>query len=89
MLSSNKFLDSAGYLHLVGEIENGTPDPVKFVKATATFYDKSNNVVATDFSYTSPTDLGPGDKAPFEIILTSASIPVNQIDHHSIIVSHD
>lgn len=87
VLSSNKFFDSAGYLHLVGEIQNGTPDSVTFVKATATFYDKNNNVVATDFTYTSPSDLSPGDKAPFEIILTSASIPVKQIDHHTIIAS--
>lgn len=89
VLSSNSFIDAAGYLHLVGEIENGTPDPVTFVKATETFYDKNNNVVATDYSYTSPSDLGPGDKAPFEIILTSASIPVEQIDHHSITASSE
>ena len=88
-LSSNSFIDSIGYLHVVGEIENGTPNSVSYVKAIATFYDKRNNVVATDFSYTNPTDLGPGDKAPFEIILTSASIPISQIDHQSIIVSHD
>jgi hypothetical protein len=88
-LGSNSFIDSIGYLHLVGEIENSTPNSVSYVKAIGTFYDKSNNVVATDFSYTNPTDLGPGDKAPFEIILTSASIPISQIDHQTIIVSHD
>ena len=87
VLSSNAFIDSIGYLHVVGEIQNATPDSVTFVKATATFYDKNNNVVATDYSYTSPSDLGPGDKAPFEIILTSASIPVKQIHHRTIIAS--
>ncbi len=89
VLSTNSFIDSIGYLHVVGEVENNTPNVAKFVKVTGTFYNKGNEVVATDFTYTSPTDLGPGDKAPFEIILTSASIPINQIDHHSIIVSHD
>lgn len=89
VLSSNSFIDTLGYLHLVGEIQNGTPDSVSYVKATATFYDRNNNVVATDFTFTSPSDLGPGDKAPFEIILTSASIPIRQIDHNSIIASHD
>jgi hypothetical protein len=48
VLSSNSFIDTLGHLHVVGEIENGTPDPVTYVKATATFYDKNNNVVATD-----------------------------------------
>jgi hypothetical protein len=89
LLSSNSFIDDIGLLHLVGEIENATPDSVISVLATATFYDKNNNVVATDNSLTSPSDLGPGDKAPFDIILTSASIPVNQIDHSRIIVSAD
>jgi hypothetical protein len=89
VLSSNSFIDDLGYMHVVGEILNGTPDPLSFVKATATFYDKSSNVVATDFTYTSPSDLDPGEKAPFEIILTSASIPIRQIDHNNIIASHD
>jgi hypothetical protein len=89
VLSSNSFIDAAGYLHLVGEIENGTPDPVAFVQASATFYDKNNSVVGRGFGYTNPPDLGPGDKAPFEIILTSASVPINQIADHNIIVSHN
>ena len=71
----------------MGEIQNGSPDSVTFVQATATFYDKNNNVVATDFTYTSPSVLSPGDKAPFDIILTSASIPVKQIEHHTVTAS--
>ena len=55
--------------------------------ATATFYDKNNNVVGTSYSYTNPSDLGPGGKALFEIILTTASIPVKQIDHHTVSAS--
>ena len=55
--------------------------------ATATFYDKNNNVVGTSYNYTNPSDLGPGGKAPFEIILTSVSIPVKQIHHRTISAS--
>ncbi len=87
VLSSNSFIDGIGYYHVVGEIENGTPESVSYVQATGTFYDKNNNVVGTSYSYTSPSDLGPGEKAPFEIILTSASIPVNQIDHYRVTAS--
>jgi hypothetical protein len=87
--SSNAFMDDLGYMHVVGEVQNTTPNPVSFVKATGTFYDKANNVVATDFAYTNPTDLGPGQKAPFEIILTSASVPIKQIHHRTIVASHD
>ncbi|MGA8564521.1 MAG: FxLYD domain-containing protein [Nitrososphaeraceae archaeon] len=78
-----------GNLHLVGEIENGTPDPVTFVQASATFYDKNNRVVGTGFGYTNPPDLGPGDKAPFEIIVTSLSIPAKQIKNYRVTVSYD
>lgn len=87
VLSSNSFIYSLGYLRIVGEIQNGTPESVTYVKATATFYDKNNNVVATDYSFTSPSDLGPGDKALFKIILTSTSIPVKQIHRRTIIAS--
>lgn len=89
VLSSNSFIDSIGYFHVVGEIQNATPDLATFVQATATFYDKSNNVVGTAFSYTNPTDLSPGSKAPFEIILSSSSVPVKQIKHYRVTVSHD
>ena len=74
-------------MHVVGEVENNTPTLAKFVKVTGTFYNGGNEVVATEFTYTSPQDLDPGDKAPFEIILTSASIPLSEIDHNRIVAS--
>lgn len=88
VLSMNSFIDSIGYLHVVGEIENNTPNLITYVKATATFYDINNQVVGTDYTYTNPTDLGSGDKAPFEIILTSASIPLSEIDHYRVAPSY-
>jgi hypothetical protein len=57
------------------------------VQITGTFYDRNNEVVATDFTFTNPSDIGSGQKAPFEIILTSASIPISQIDQYNLIVS--
>lgn len=51
-------------IHLVGEIKNGTADPVTYVKATA-ILTKNNNVFAIYFSITSPTDLGQRGKASF------------------------
>jgi hypothetical protein len=32
-------IDSAGYFHLVGEVENVSPNPVELVKVIGTFYD--------------------------------------------------
>ena len=36
----------------------------------------SNQVVGTQFTYASPSDIASGEKAPFVLILTSASIPI-------------
>ncbi len=87
ILSMNSFIDSIGYLHVVGEVENNTPDIAKFVKVVGTFYDIGSKVVATDFSFAEPTDIRPHDKAPFEVIVTSASIPLSQIDNYKITAS--
>ena len=65
-----------------------TATNAQFVKVTGTYYDSSNQVVATDFTYTNPSDIGPGQKAPFELTLLSASIPVSQIDHYNLIASY-
>jgi hypothetical protein len=35
-----------------------------FVKITGTFYDGSNNVVGTGFTYTNPSDIGSGQRLP-------------------------
>ena len=87
--SSNDFIDSIGYLHVVGEVENNSPSNIQFVKVSGTFYDSNNQVVATDFTYTNPSDIGPGGKAPFDLTLLSASIPISQIDHYNLQVTYD
>ena len=89
ILSSSEFSDTLGYVHVVGEIMNNTPNPAEFVKVIGTFYDTNNRVVATSFAYTNPPDVSPKDKAPFELIVTSASIPLSQIDHYRIIAGYE
>lgn len=88
ILSHNSFTDSLGFLHIVGELQNEGITNLEFVKVTSTLYDARNQVVATDFTYTDPSDVGPGQKAPFEIIVTSASIPLSQIDHYTLTGSY-
>jgi hypothetical protein len=56
-----------------------SPNTVESVKVIGTFYDADSKVVGTDFTFTKPDKLSEGDKAPFELILTSASIPVKEI----------
>ena len=64
ILSHNSFTDSVGYLHVVGEVQNNTPTNAQFVQVIGTFYDNNNQVVATHFTYTNPSDIGAGQKAP-------------------------
>ncbi len=84
ILSHNSFTDSIGYLHVVGEIKNNYPSTATFVKIVGTFYDVNNIVVGTQFTYANPSDIGSGQKAPFELILTSASVPTSLIDHYNL-----
>jgi len=87
ILSHNSFTDSIGTMHVVGEVQNNSPTTATFVKVIGTFYDTNDRVVATDFTYTNPSDIGAEDKAPFDLTLTSASVPVSQIDHYNLVAS--
>jgi hypothetical protein len=89
ILSSNHFIDSIGVLHVVGEVQNNIGEPIKFVKVIGTFYDSNSHVVATDFTYTNPADIPLDGKAPFDLSLSSASIPVESIDHYNIVTEYN
>lgn len=88
ILSDNLFTDSVGYLHVVGEVQNNSPTNAQFVQVIGTFYDNNNQVVGTQFTYTNPSEIDAGGKAPFELILTSASIPLSQIDHYNLVATN-
>jgi hypothetical protein len=87
ILSHNSFIDSIGYFHVVGEVMNNTPTVAQFVQVSGTFYDSNNQVVDTQFTFTNPSDIGAGQKAPFDLTLLSASIPVSQVDHYNLVAN--
>jgi hypothetical protein len=89
ILSHNSFTDAAGYLHVVGEVKNNSPSTANFVKIIGTFYDSNNQVVATDFAYTNPSGISSSGTAPFEIILSSASVPISQISNYKLSGTYD
>lgn len=84
----SSFMDTLGYYHVVGEVENSSPNVAKSVKVIGTLYDSSNKVVGTGFTYTQPSDVLASETAPFEMILLSASIPLSQIDHYKLAVTY-
>ena len=53
-----------------------------------TFYDDNGNVVGTSYTYSNPTDIGPGEKAPFDLILSDSTSPVDQIKEYRLTISY-
>lgn len=84
----NSYIDSVGYMHVIGKIENNTPLIAEFVKIIGTFYDNNRNVVGTSFTYADPSDIYPGQIVPFDLILSDSTIPVDQIEEYRLIVSY-
>ena len=74
----------------MGEVTNHGSQKATYVKISGALYNKSNVVVAADFTYTDPKDLEPGQTAPFEIVITSAiNATANEIASASLNVDSD
>jgi hypothetical protein len=84
ILSKSSYIDDIGHFHVVGEVENRAPFDIKFVQVVGTFYDGNDRVVGTDFTYTTPPDISAGARAPFDLILMSASVPVKEIVNYGV-----
>lgn len=85
ILNNNSYTDAAGVLHVVGEVYNDmAPDIASDVQVIATFYDSSNKVVGTNNTFTTPRNIASGEKAPFDLFMSSASIPIEEINHHEL-----
>jgi len=84
ILSQTHYIDSVDAYHVVGEVENNSSKTASYVEIIGTFYDANGTVVGTSFTFTEPHDLASGAKAPFDLILISASVPINQIKHYSL-----
>ena len=85
ILSNSSHIDSAGILHVVGEVYNDmAPNTANDVEVIATFYDSSNKVVGANSTFTKPISIASGEKAPFDLRLSSASIRLEKIDHYNL-----
>ena len=88
ILSQISYVDSIGYFHVVGEVQNNAPESMKFVEITSTFYDAAGKVVGTSSGYTDMDTLLPGQTSPFEILLTDEQ-QSQKIDNYKLSVSGD
>jgi hypothetical protein len=56
----------------VGEVTNNGQDDATSVTVSGIFYDKNHKVLDTDYTYTKPDTIEPGQKAPFELSIFSS-----------------
>lgn len=68
VISHKSYVDSLGWYHIVGEVQNNAEVPVEFVEVMAKLYDDTNTVIGTKITFTAPDTIFPGSSAPFDII---------------------
>jgi hypothetical protein len=61
------FTEPDGTHHLLGEVTNMGTIPTSSVTVDAIFYDSNDKVLDVEQTYTTPSDLQPGQKAPFDL----------------------
>jgi hypothetical protein len=74
--------DTSGDLQIIGEVINKGTETAKFMKIIATVYNSQNQTIGTEYTFTDPNSIEPGQSAPFKMTLGSFdNIPVAEIDH--------
>jgi hypothetical protein len=84
ILSQYPYLNNSSSVQIVGQVLNQAPVAARFVKIIATFYDSYGQVIGTDSTYTDPSDLAPGQRAPFNMIVQEESVPIYQMTNYAL-----
>lgn len=69
MISNDSYISTAGYLNIVGEVNNEGSTECSYVMVTATCYDSGGKVVAVDYTYTAPLNLMPKANGTFHMMV--------------------
>ena len=83
ILSSSPYMDTLGYYHVVGEVLNQGSQAVNYVQITATFYNQSNTVVGTAYTFTTLGTIPPGRLSPFDLFLYDVAQSV-KVHHYTL-----
>jgi len=84
--SHSSYISSNGILHVVGEVNNNLDNTVKNVQIKATFFDSTNNIIATVATQAMLNIILPGEKSPFEILLSDQTL-INKVNSYNLVVS--
>jgi hypothetical protein len=79
LLSHNQFLSASGYVHAIGEFQNNLDKTIDEVKINAAYYDSKNKIIGTDFTYSNPHSLSPGETGTYEILTSSTTLASDDI----------
>ena len=75
-LTTSEVIDTLGYLHVFGEVQNIGSQNVKFVEITGTFYNVEPVVIGTEYTFTMLDQLEPGQKSPFDLFIMNVKTSV-------------
>jgi hypothetical protein len=67
--ATNKFVDSSGTLHIVGELRNDAIKTLNVNQMVATIYGLNNQTLGLDYATPVPAALSPGQSASFEFFV--------------------
>jgi hypothetical protein len=84
ILSQYSYINDTGSFHIVGEVLNQAPVTARFVKIIATFYNAFGQVIGTDFTYADPSNLAPGQMAPFDLIVPEGNVSMYQMSNYAL-----
>ena len=84
ILSQYPYVYNLSSINIAGEVLNQAPVTARSVKIIATFYDPYGQVLGTDSTFAEPSDLAPGQRAPFSMIVEEGSVPINQMSNYAL-----
>ncbi|MFL6462164.1 MAG: hypothetical protein ACJ71J_14700, partial [Nitrososphaeraceae archaeon] len=67
--ATNKFVDSRGPMHIVGELRNDGTKTLDVIQMVATIYGLNNKTLGLDRETPTPATLSPGQSALFEFLV--------------------
>jgi hypothetical protein len=76
ILTSHKYIenDESNYDDIIGQVKNIGSDIAEYVQTIFTFYNSTDDIVGTDYTFIDVDKLNPGQKAPFSLMLDKTKI---------------
>ena len=78
-ISENQFVDELGYVHVLGEIQNKLNTKMDFVKVNVAYYDSQGRIIGSDFVYSDPNSLLPGQTATYQALTSPNSLASSDV----------